>query len=200
MDGVTGLWLARGTSALGGSLSPIQTTGPSAILDAPAPVRALAAFAIVSVLGGLLLWRYAPFVDRAIESSMARPLSSLAYGVAAHAVIAFGGVYLTNQLAQITMQGQSVGAIGVLVGLLLVLLAAALGFTVVGSTVVSAVWGEQRWYGLVVGACIAGVAGFLGSTAGGLLWFVVVSMGIGGPARRWLHADEIAKARDAHRE
>ena len=41
----------------------------------------------------------------------------------------------------------------------------------------------------IVQAVIAGVAGILGPIAGGLLWFVVVSMGIGGLARSWLHAD-----------
>lgn len=172
------------------ALIPVQVTGPSAVLDAPGPVRALAAFVLVSAIGGVLLWRYGSFVDRSIDASTARPLSSLGYGVAAHAVIAFGAVYLATQLAGFEVLGQNAGVLGVLGGLLLALLAGSLGFTVVGSIVVGL--GRQRrpWYGLLVGAVIAGVAGGLDPLAGGVLWFVVVSMGIGGPARRWLHADE----------
>ena len=125
-----------------------------------------------------------------ITASMASPLRSLAYGAAAHAVIAFVGVYLTSQLSRVEISGQSVGALGVAVGVLVVLLAGSLGFVVVGSAVVEFGWERRRWYGLAVGALTAGVAGWLGPVAGGLLWFVVVSMGIGGPARNWLHADQ----------
>jgi hypothetical protein len=172
------------------ALPPMQAVGASAVLDAPAPVRGIGAFALVSVLGALLLWRREDFVERSIDASMDRPLASLAYGAAAHAVIAFGWVYMTNQLAGLEAFGWNAGSVGVLLGLLLVLLAAALGFTVVGSTVVAFAWRSSRWRGLFVGAVVAGVAGFVGSLAGGTLWFVIVSMGIGGPARNWLHADE----------
>lgn len=199
MTGVPG-WLLVDRGAAFASTAPLQATSPSAILDVSGPVRGLAAFVLVTVLGGLLLWRHASFVERSAEASMGRPLSSLGYGAAAHAVIAFGGVYLTNQLAQLEFMGQSVGAVGVFAGVLVVVLAASLGFVVVGSTLVSLAWEDHRWYGLVVGAAIAGVAGALEPLVGGILWFVVVSMGIGGPARRWLHEDEISNVREYHRE
>ena len=179
--------------------TPLQTASVSAVLDAPGPVRGLAAFLLVSVLGAILLWRYEPFVERSIDASMDRPLSSLVYGVAAHAVIAFGGVYLVNQLTNLEAFGWNAGVLGVVAGMLVVLLAASLGFVVVGSTAVEFAWGRSHWYGLAVGALVAGVAGFLGSLAGATLWFVVVSMGIGGPARNWLHADEIRSARQTRR-
>lgn len=169
---------------------PLQASGPAAILDASGPVRGLGAFVAVSLLGAVLLWRYEPTVERSIDASMARPLSSLAYGVAVHAVLAFGWVYTTNQLSGLEAFGWNAGSIGVGLGLLVVLSVAALGFVVVGSTVVSYAWEQRHWYGLVVGALVAGVAGFFGSVPGATLWFVVVSMGIGGPARRWFHADE----------
>lgn len=195
MAGVTGELYVLLATVPGASLSPLQAAELSVVLDAPGPVRGLAAFASVAVLGGMLLWRSEPFVERSIDASMDRPLSSLVYGVAAHAVIAFGGVYLINQLTSLEAFGMNAGAVGVLAGLLVVLLAAALGFTVVGSTAVEFAWGKSYWYGLVVGALVAGVAGFLGSISGATLWFVIVSMGIGGPARNWLHADEIQAAR-----
>lgn len=191
MFGVPGGLLVHPTLATAPPLAPFQVAGPSAVVDASSPVRALAAFVCVAVLGGVLLWRNEAFVDRSIDASMARPLSSLGYGVAAHAVIAFGGSYLATQLAGMEVLGRNAGAFGVLAGLLLALLAGSLGFTVVGSAIVGLGGQRRPWHGLVVGALIAGVAGLLDVLAGGLLWFVVVSMGIGGPARRWLHADAV---------
>ena len=192
---MTGATLA--VSTLVGSPSPMQAVGLSAIVDAPGPTRAVVAFVGVLAAGGLLLWRVDPFVDRAIETSMARPLSSLAYGVAANAVIAFGAVYLTNQLAQLEAFGQSVGVVGVLAGLIVVLLAGALGLTVVGATAVELAWYRSHRAGLLLGAVVAGVAGLLEPLVGGLLLFVLVSMGIGGPARAWLHADEVEAVAEA---
>jgi len=200
MTGTTGGAIAGLPSVDPAVHSPIQVVSPSALLDAPASVRGLVAFVAVLALGGLLLWRYEPFVARSADASMARPLSSLVYGAAAHAVIAFGGVYLINQLAGLEAFGYNAGAVGFVVGLVVVLLAASLGFTVVGTTIVGFVRDPSYWYGLLVGALLAALAAFVGSLAGATLWFVLVSMGIGGPARRWVHADEISDARDASRE
>lgn len=184
-------------AALAGSPPPVQVAGLSAVVDAPGPARALVAFVVVLAAGGLLLWRVEPFVDRAIEASMARPLSSLAYGIAANAVIAFGAVYLTNQLAQLEAFGRSVGVVGVAAAALVVLFVAALGLTVVGSTTVELAWQRSLRGGLLLGALVAAVAGLLDPLVGGLLLFVPVSMGIGGPARAWLHADETDLVADA---
>jgi len=176
----------------------MQAVDVSTILDAPAPVRALVAVVAVLVGGGLLLWRAGPLVARAIETSMARPLSSLGYGVAANAVIVFGAVYLTNQLAQLEAFGGNAGAVGVVAGLVVLALAGALGLTVVCSTVVELAWGRDHRLGVVLGALVAGVAALLDPLVGGLLLFVLVSMGIGGPARAWVHADEVERvAEDA---
>lgn len=195
MPGETGGLLVDQAVAATPAFPALRAAIPSAVLDAPGAVRGLAAFVLVAALGGLMLWRYEPVVDRSIDASMARPLSSLAYGVAAHAVIAFGAGYLATQLAGFDLLGRNAGVVGLLVGLLLALLAGSLGFTVVGSTLAGLGGSLPRWSGPVVGALIAGVAGLLDPLHGGFLWFVVVSMGIGGAARRWLHADEIDEAR-----
>lgn len=189
------------TTTTGGGLAtraiapavPMQTVGSIDVFGAPAPVRALVVFVLVAAVGGLLLWRFGPFVDRSIDASMARPLSSLVYGVAAHAVIAFGGVYLANQLGQVGLFGRSAGVLGVALGGLVVLLASSLGFTVVGSTVVELGWGPDRRVGVVAGAAIAATAALMEPLVAALLWFLLVSMGIGGPARNWLHADEVSR-------
>lgn len=200
MAGVTGGPVGGVTTVAAGFASspsgpPVLSLGPSAVVDAPGPARAVAAFALVATLGLVLLWRYGAFVDRSTDASVARPLSSLVHGVAAHAVIAFGAVYMATQLAGFDVLGRNAGAVGLLLGLLLALLAGSLGFTVVGSTLAGLGGALPRWSGPVVGAVIAGVAGLLDPLHGGFIWFVVVSMGIGGAARRWLHADEVDAAR-----
>lgn len=199
MVGVTGYLLDVAAGAAPARTTSSPPPDPTAVFDLPGPVRGTAAFVLVLLLGGLLLRRFEPFLERSVEASMDRPLASVGYGVAAHAVIAFGGVYLANQLTQVPTGGWNAGAVGIAAGMLLVLLAAALGFTVVGSTV-AGLWLEgRRWAGPVVGALFAGVAAALDPPIGWLLWFVVVSMGIGGPARKWLHASEGPEVRGSRR-
>ena len=169
---------------------PLQAVDLTTALDLPGPVRGVAAFAAVLLLGVVVAWRFGPFLDRSIDASLERPLASLGYGVAANAVVAFGGVYLASQLAQVRAAGGSGAVVGFALGLLLVLLASALGFTVVGSTVVELWRGERTWAGPVVGAALAGGTAAVDPLVGGIAWFVLVSIGIGGPARRWLHASE----------
>lgn len=155
------------------------------IADAPGPLRGIAAFALVAAVGGLLLFRYRAFVDRSIEASMATPVRSVGYGVAAHAVIGFAGVYLASQL------GSAGGSVAFVAGVLVLLVVGSLGFVVVGSIIGSLMGTPDRRVGLAAGAGIAAIAGVLAPATGALVWFVVVSMGIGGPARRWLHADAL---------
>lgn len=179
----------------GGDLTSLQTVDLAVLLGAPWSVRGALAFSLVLVGGGGLLWRFERFLERSIESSRAKPLSSLLYGVAAHAVIAFGGVYLGFQLAQIQVAGWHPGAIGILFGVLLLGLAASLGFTVVGATVVELGWGTRRWPGVVVGALVAGGVAVMDPRFGGAVWFVLVSLGIGGPVRSWLHASAVSNGK-----
>lgn len=189
--GGLGVALVAGVAVLTGGATPLQTVDP-AIFSESGAVRASLAFGLVLLFGGALLWRFEPFLERSIDSSRAKPLSSLLYGVAAHAVIAFGGVYLATQLAQVRVAGWSAGGLGILFGVLLLLLAASLGFTVIGATVVELGWEPRRWPGVVVGALIAGAIAVIDPLFGGAVWFVVVSMGIGGPIRTWLHASAVS--------
>lgn len=177
-----------GPSALASATTPLQAVDPVAVIGAAGPRRGAVAFALVLVLGGALYWRWERFVDRAIEASVADPLRSLVYGAAGHAVIVFGGVYLTSRLARLEVGGLNAGAVGVISGLFVMLLVAALGFTVVGSSVVALGWDGSRWTGIGLGALVAGVAASVDPLVGGIAWFAVVSTGIGGPVRRWVHA------------
>jgi hypothetical protein len=170
---------------------PLRTVGPSAITDAEWPLRALIAVLVVGGFGAVLVRSHGPFVDRSIDASIERPLSSFGYGVAAHAVIAFTAVYLANKFARLAPLGGDGPLIGLLVGALLLLCAAVIGFTVVGATVAELGGDRRRSYGLALGALTAGAAAAVATPVGVVVWFVVVSVGIGGAIRRWVHASAL---------
>lgn len=181
MDVLAGSWL-------------LQASDPTAMLDVPGSVRGPAAFVVVLGLGAVLLWRYEPLVERSIEASIERPLSSLGYGVAAHLTFIFFSVYAASQLGQVGPSGRAVAGAGIWAGLAVLAVVAALGFTVVGAAVIEFGWGSRRWYGLLLGAAIAGLAGLADPVLGVIVWTVVVSTGIGGPVRNWFHAAEDVEA------
>lgn len=172
----------------------LQTVDPTLVLDLPGLLRALVAFATVLLLGAGLLWRYDGLVDRSMDASIGRPLSSLGYGVAAHATIAFFSVYAASQLGPLTLSGRSLGSVGLVLGVIILAVIAALGFTVVGTAVVELGGTRPRWYGLVLGAVIAGLVALIDPLIGGFVWLVVVSTGIGGQVRAWFHAADDVEA------
>jgi len=100
------------------TVAPLQAV--SAVEGASRPARAAGVFALVAVVGGALCWRAEPFVDHARAASLDRPLSALGYGLATHAVIAFGGVYLANKLSRFAPFGEGSGVVGLWFGLSLV--------------------------------------------------------------------------------
>lgn len=136
----------------------------------------------------MLLWRFESLVNRSIDTSIDRPLSSMGYGAAAHGVLAFIGVYLASQFGQVVVSGQPLTALGLWIGVVSLAVAGALGFTVVGSALVELRGDRQRWHGLLLGAVMAGAVGVIEPVLGGVIWLIVVSTGIGGPVRQWVHA------------
>jgi hypothetical protein len=178
-------------------VGPLGALDPTAVFDAPPEVRAGIAFATVLALGGLLVLRFGPFVERSIDATRSRPLASTVYGVAAHLVVLFVVFYLGVRLSRFELFGQSTGLLGPAFGVASVLATGALGFTVVGSTVVEVGWAPDRWAGLVVGAGLAGLIAVLSSSVAfalaAVLWVLVVSMGIGGAVRRWLTASAVSE-------
>ena len=157
-------------------------------LEASALGRAAVAFVLVLLVGGGILWRAEAFVDRSIDATLERPVVSIAYGVAALLVVGFGAVYLSSQLAQLTVGGRHAGSVGLLLGALAVLLTSALGFTVVGGALVLIWGGRNDWSGLALGGLVAGMLAALDPVLAGVGWVAVVSFGIGGRVRTWLHA------------
>jgi hypothetical protein len=186
-------WLATASTVLvglqgvtGGAAA--QPTDPGALAEAPGTVWAAASFALVLVVGGLLLYRYGGFVERSVEASMDRPYVAVVYGLMAFGFVAFAGGYAASQLAQVGGAGGtlSMAALG-LAGLVAVGLA-GLGFLVVG-TLLTEVQGPRRpWHGLVLGAGISAVGWLLLPLLGGLAaWVLLAAFGIGGRTREWFH-------------
>jgi len=172
---------------------PLQAV--SAVQGASRPVRAAGVFALVAVVGGALCWRAEPFLAHARKASVDRPLSALGYGLATHAVIAFGGVYLANKLARFAPLGEGSGVVGLWFGLSLVAVAAAIGFTVVGVTATDLLGEDGPWPGLLAGAVVAAGTTVVAPTVGAVAWFALVSVGIGGAVREWLHASAVEEIR-----
>lgn len=166
----------------------LQTIDPTGLFEASRAVRASVTFVVVLVLGSTYLWRFDSFVERSVDASMARPLSSVGYGLVAHMVVGFGTYYLATRLSQFRVSGLNAGGVGLVLGLGLVLLAGGLGFTVVGSSLVELAGEPGRWTGPLVGALVAGGVALVEPAVAAIVWTLVVSVGIGGAIRRWHHA------------
>lgn len=177
-----------GWNRVAGALAGVD---PTTLLATSGPVRAALAFLLVAGFGGLLVRRRGGFLDRSVDATTARPLAAIAYGVAAHLLIAFAGVYLTTRLGQVEVAGVNASSLGVVVLAVLVLSAGVLGFTVVGATLVDVWGGRGEWAGPVVGAVVAGAVTVVEPAVGAIGWLLVVSVGIGGPFRRWIHASAV---------
>ena len=183
-------WLAVTTAVLAvlPGTAVAQPVDPTAIADVATPIRVVVAFVSVLLFGGALLVRSEGFVDRSVEATMGYPLKSLGYGALAQGLVAFFGLYGLSQLTAIGVGGSLLTTAGLAVIAVVWLVLAGLGFVVVGSALTDAAGDRQLWPGLAIGAAIGAAVWLLPTVLLALAaWTVVVSMGVGGPARRWFH-------------
>ena len=162
---------------------------PSVVVDTPW-LRAVGSFLLVLPFGGFVLLRYGSLLDRSVDASMSSPFVSTVYGVIAHLAIIFAAGVFSTQLANagVGQEALTIGSTAVLGAVLLGL--AGFGFAVVG-TWLTGLRGERRpWQGLVVAAAV-GAVGWLVPVllVGVVMWVLVVSVGIGGLTRRWVHSE-----------
>lgn len=159
---------------------------PSAIADLSAPIRALLGSGLVLVFGAILLTATNTLIDRSVEASLKSVPRSVFYGLTVHFVIVFAGVYIISQIARLV--GGTNIVVFALVGIGL-MIAAGLGFTVLGSVITEFIGERRPWLGLGIGAAIAAalllLLPFMIGIGG---WVFLVSIGIGGSAREWFHA------------
>ena len=181
------------------SVAPLQAFDPSVVFDAPAPTRAVVAFLASVVFGGLVIYRYGDRLATAVEASAKSPILSILYGFIAYGLVAFVVIYAYSQLVGLGVGVSLVTFVGAVVlgGALLSL--GGLGFVVVGSWLANAAGVRDPWLGLLGVALGAAVAVLLLPVVfGALVWFGVAAVGIGGPVRRWIHADAAERRAEEH--
>lgn len=173
------------------SAGPLQVLDPAGYEETGVVIRATAAFAVVVALGGLVIVRDESYIRESVEALVSNPLSSIGYGIVAHLVVAFGVAYVGSQVPAVGVSGVDLTTLSFGVGLVVLLSVAAVGFTVVGTTVF-ALWGESNvWAGLILGGMVASGLTVARPAVGAGLWLLLVSLGVGGRVRNWVHASAL---------
>jgi hypothetical protein len=167
----------------------LQSTDPLAVLDVSPLVRAVASFLVVLLVGGVIIFQYGGRLDAAVDATSDRPVSSVLYGVVAIGVAVFLVGYAFSQLT-------TLGATTLVFTLSVVVLGGILsalggfGFVVVGLWVTRLLDAGDPWVGVVTAGTVGALAWFLLPALVALVvWFGIAAVGIGGPARVWMHAD-----------
>jgi len=169
-------------------IAAVESLDPAAVVGTPW-LRAVAAFLLVVPVGAAVLARYGDLVDRSVEASTDSPFVSTVYGVLAHLGLVFTAGVFSTQLANAGLDPTTlqVGSSAVLGAVLLAL--AGFGFAVVGAWLVEFRGEGRRWHGLVAASAVGAAGWLLPVFAGVALWILLVSVGVGGPTRRWIHAE-----------
>lgn len=175
-----------------------QSVDPSMIEGATGPMRAGIAFALVVVVGAGFLWRDSPFVHRSIDASMDRPLSSFIYGLFAFGLVVFVGLLIVVQGTQFGVAVRELTLLGTgLAGLVIVVLG-SLGYVVLGAKLTDFLGPRQPWNGVVFGAAIGAAAWLvLPALFAAAAWLLGAAVGVGGPMRRWMHAERSVNSEDS---
>jgi hypothetical protein len=167
-----------------------QSVDPSMVEDVPVPIRAGIVFALVLVVGAGFLWRYGPFVHRSIDASMDRPFSSFIYGLFAFGMVAFVSLLIVVQGTQFGVAVRELTLLGTGLGGFLSLVLGSLGYLILGAKLTDFLGPRQPWNGVVFGAAIGAVAWLvLPVVFAAAAWLLGAAVGLGGPMRRWMHAD-----------
>ena len=163
---------------------------PSVVAGTSAPNRAAVSFLSTVLFGGLVIYQYGGRLGPAVTASTDSPLLSALYGVIAYGggVFLFG--YAFSQLFQVGVDTRLlVLVIGPLFALFVLVLGGA-GFVVVGAWLTSVLGTRSLWTGLVALGGLTAVGWLLlPALLAFVVWLAVAAVGIGGPVRRWLHAD-----------
>lgn len=171
-----------------GRAVPLQAFDPSLVLDAPMLVRAAVSFICTVLFGGLVIYRYGGRLDDAVAASMSSPVVSVVYGIMAFGFVIFLLGYVFSQVSQLGINSTFLGAaVGALVAVA-VLSLGGFGFVVVGAWATETFGSADPWVGLVGVGAISAVAWlFLPFLLAALVWIGIAAVGLGGPARHWVH-------------
>jgi hypothetical protein len=170
------------------ALAPLQWGFEPTTVVASDPGRAVASFLLVLSVAAAVRYGRAGLLDRAVDATLERPLTAPLYGVAASAL---GWLLVAYVFGQALRVGGAVGRVAVVLGVGVALAAAGFGFAVVGAAVTTVLGDRRPWIGTLVGAGISvvvllGLPGRVGLVG----WVALAATGLGGTARRWLHASQ----------
>lgn len=169
---------------------PLQAFDSVSQLGSSAPTRAMIAFLASTLVGGFVLYQYGDRVDVAVKASTANPPVSVIYGVMAYGLVAFFGAYGFSQFARIGIGATTVAAISGIVLLLILLGLGGIGYAILGSWFADAAGFRDPFLGLVAVGFVGAVAVLvLPTLPGTVVWFVIASVGLGGPVKNWVHKD-----------
>lgn len=179
-------------SVLAGAVAPLQAVDPAAVAETSGALRAAVAFPATVLLGGVAVYRYRARIDDAAGASMANPALSAVYGALAFGALVFGAAFALSELSRFGMLGPAVSA-ALGVGLVVAVVAlGSFGFGVVGAGLADALGSRDPMVGLVGAAGASAVAWLLLPFAlGALAWVAIAAVGVGGPAREWVHDDAV---------
>ncbi|MBX0324457.1 hypothetical protein EGH21_15615 [Halomicroarcula sp. F13] len=170
------------------SILPIQAFDPSMVTEASPAVRAAASFLLTILFGGAVIYRGGGRLDGAVEASSERPLAAVVYGLMAFGIVTFFVVYAFSQLANLGIGTTVLTALGAVVFAVAFLSLGGLGFAVVGVWVTESFGGRDPWAGLVGVGAVSAVAWLvLPAVVSVAVWLAIAAIGLGGPARRWVH-------------
>lgn len=169
----------------------LQAFTPGTFTDAPRTVRAGVSLVSTLLFGGGTLYWFGGRLNDAVDASADSPLLSLLYGVMAYGFAFFLVGYAYSQLARAGAVSPLVSSVLVVVLAVFVLTLGGYGFAVAGAWLSSMAGFPDPWPGLVGLVAVSTVAWLLGPFVVGLaVWAGVAALGLGGPARRWVHASE----------
>jgi hypothetical protein len=190
---------AAGGGAVAGFLSPLQALDPSIVTDASPAVRAVAALLASTVLGGFAQYQYGGRLRSAIDASTASPVLSVLYGFIAYGLVGFVVVYGYTQLARLGLGTPFVTALGGIALLGGFLALGGLGYVVLGTWIADTAGLSDPWIGLLGVGLIGALAVLvLPLLLGVVVWFGIAAAGIGGPVRKWVHADAAERRTGEH--
>jgi hypothetical protein len=170
----------------GAALVPLQWGIEPTAIVASDPSRAAASILLVVGVATAVRYGRAGLLDRAVDATLERPLAAPFYGVAASVL---GWIVVAYLFGQALRFGGGVGQVAVALGVGSALAVGGFGFVVVGASLTTILGDRRPWAGPLVGAggsalvllALPGRLGLIG-------WVFVAATGLGGAARRWLHA------------
>lgn len=178
------------TTGLSHSGSALQAVDPTIVAETSGLTRAVLSFFLTVFFGGAVIYRYGDRLDDAVDASIDNPLLSVVYGIIAYGGVVFLFGYAYSQLARVGVETGAIAVVAIPAFGGLVLLLGGAGFAVVGAWLASIADFRDPQTGLVAVSIAGGLGWLLLPDAFAVLtWLGIAAVGIGGPVRRWFHAE-----------